>query len=493
MFTFLSGQLQRIAPCLLSLPGLSTADEPAALSQQLQQVPLPTITPFDAAPQLRDDYLQAFRNGYVWSQGTHVTCPTNPAAHNLHAIRGWVEGWQSGVAAGGTADLPAKYAAFLKWNGDGKAPVNDDNAAQPPARRPAQAPPTGAFYGRFTFDGDPPQPKPIEGINRDGFDKVGLLDESLLVGADGGIQNILVWISDKNLPLPPRPVEKRLPPPANLTFTRGLFQPRVLAYEAWHGLQIINQEKVPTNVHWQALVDGAFNRLLPPGESQMVETPVQKLPSQATSNVHPWAKAYIFPCGHPYFAVTDAKGAFGIDRVPPGDWEFRAWHERWGYIKVDQGGQRMFRFNVQAGDNDLGIVKVRPAEDGQSATAVPGEREPSVSNWSRIRADRVAAHDRAIAARYVGRWKLTLPRGFQYDTSITQREDGLLKLDCPTKINLLGTFSVRQGQLQLVESNRDGIMDFVWEDRDGTLVLAREEHTSNGARYVGAKLQWVNP
>ncbi|MGE3408742.1 MAG: hypothetical protein AB7I37_18130 [Pirellulales bacterium] len=384
----------------------------------------------------------------------------------------------------------AVLASLIAWPTPGRA--EDETTTGLPGKQSANPTPRGVFFGCFVFDGDPPRRQPIEGVNRDNYDKLGLLDESLLVGSNGGIQNIIVWISDKNLPIPPRAADKRIPAPAQLVFRGGLFQPRVLAYEAWHGLQVINQEPNPTNVNWQPLGDGAMNRLLPPNESVIVDTPPQRLPSLTISNIHPWARAALFPCEHPFFAVTDAKGEFRIDRIPPGEWEFRAWHERWGYIKFHPDGARQLRFKVQSGDNDLGIVRVRPAEGGDSAAEPPGERQPSRPNWPETRVRRIQSHNRELAARFVGGWKLTLPRGFQYDVKIEQREDGLLTFDCPTKINLLGTFAVNDGKLLLVESNRNDMWDFVWEERDGTLLLIGEEHADNGARYLGAKMVTAN-
>ena len=56
-----------------------------------------------------------YRHGFAWASGDQTVCPTNPQDDNLHVIRGWVEGWQAGAKAGGTGDLPAKYAPFLVW------------------------------------------------------------------------------------------------------------------------------------------------------------------------------------------------------------------------------------------------------------------------------------------------------------------------------------------------------------------------------------------
>jgi hypothetical protein len=96
----------------------SKTDVPKALKdvpKELEAVPVPAKSPFDGDERKRAEYLYTYRRGYAWAQGTHLFCPTNPDAHNLHAIRGWIEGWQAGVKAGGQGDLPAKYAPYLIW------------------------------------------------------------------------------------------------------------------------------------------------------------------------------------------------------------------------------------------------------------------------------------------------------------------------------------------------------------------------------------------
>lgn len=47
---------------------------------------------------------------------------------------------------------------------------------------------------------------------------------------------------------------------------------------------------------------------------------------------------------HPYFAVTDADGAFEIKDAPPGKWRLVYWHEN-GYHKGRAGA---FGFPVEA-------------------------------------------------------------------------------------------------------------------------------------------------
>ena len=92
-----------------------------AIVKRLKAIPVPAKTPFDTDERKKADYLRSYRDGYFWSEGNHLWCPTNPSADNLHAIRGWIEGWQAGVKAGGIADLPAKYAPYVTWTEPARA------------------------------------------------------------------------------------------------------------------------------------------------------------------------------------------------------------------------------------------------------------------------------------------------------------------------------------------------------------------------------------
>jgi hypothetical protein len=50
-------------------------------------------------------------------------------------------------------------------------------------------------------------------------------------------------------------------------------------------------------------------------------------------DAHPWSRAWLLAFRHPYFATTDANGAFTIDSVPPGRYQLSAWHERFGVVR----------------------------------------------------------------------------------------------------------------------------------------------------------------
>ena len=68
-------------------------------------------------------------------------------------------------------------------------------------------------------------------------------------------------------------------------------------------------------------------------------------------------------------AVTDKDGKFEIKNLPVGQWEFVCWHEKASFLtEVVRAGKRAewkrgrVQVRIQAGDNDMGVVSVRPAQ-----------------------------------------------------------------------------------------------------------------------------------
>jgi hypothetical protein len=51
---------------------------------------------------------------------------------------------------------------------------------------------------------------------------------------------------------------------------------------------------------------------------------------QMLCDVHPWEEAYIISVPHPYHAVTDERGGFALDTIPPGSYTLTLWHEKLG-------------------------------------------------------------------------------------------------------------------------------------------------------------------
>ena len=83
---------------------------------------------------------------------------------------------------------------------------------------------------------------------------------------------------------------------------------------------------------------------------------------------HIWMSAYLWVVGHPYYAVTDAKGGFALTDVPPGTYTLRFWHENWEATPVERDGQVT---GYSYGD---------PIQHRRQVTVKPGEA--TISNWT---------------------------------------------------------------------------------------------------------------
>ncbi len=86
------------------------------------------------------------------------------------------------------------------------------------------------------------------------------------------------------------------------------------------------------------------------------------VPVPVACNYHPWERAYILPRDNPFYALSDATGAFCIAGLPPGKWEFQAWHERTGYLTTPQWPKGRFQVDIGSGTSDLGTIVLPPAQ-----------------------------------------------------------------------------------------------------------------------------------
>ncbi len=152
-----------------------------------------------------------------------------------------------------------------------------------------------------------------------------VLSESVV--ADGGLlANVLVFIVSGA-------EAYEAPPPAGevVIDQKGcVYLPHVVGARAGQAIAIRNSDPVLHNVHALAKRNGGFNLSMPvPGQ---VATKTFSKPEIVAlkCDVHPWMGARIGVFDHPWFAVTDARGAFTLSGVPPGRYVLTAWHETLG-------------------------------------------------------------------------------------------------------------------------------------------------------------------
>ncbi len=243
----------------------------------------------------------------------------------------------------------------------------------------------GTFNGRFLYDGEPPEVKPIgrfhkitldeplrsdpKTVRRSGvassyyrsYLRQGIRpntdDESLLVNKHGGIANVFIFVRSKNIP--PPALKTGTIPPVKLQFKNGQFIPRILGIRVNQTLIVENCDNFAFNFHTYPHRNGADNRLInPKTDWQFTFRKSEYIPIQFRSDLQYWASGIILVRDNSYFAISDADGKWSIPDLPPGKWKFQTWHEKAGRLTNWKNGR--FTFDIKTGKNDLGTIKLSP-------------------------------------------------------------------------------------------------------------------------------------
>lgn len=191
--------------------------------------------------------------------------------------------------------------------------------------------PPGSLVGTILFDGARPTLPPLVGKGASKVDSSvcgaseAIPDESLVVGENGGIANVFVYLTKK-----PRGME--FEPPETQPFLDQqacLFRPHALVFRTGLEFELKNSDKVAHNIDAKPAANTPFNENMPPGSSvtKSFRNP-EALPFQSTCAIHPWMRFYTLVVDHPFVAVTDSEGKFEIPDLPPGKHKFRVFQER---------------------------------------------------------------------------------------------------------------------------------------------------------------------
>lgn len=231
----------------------------------------------------------------------------------------------------------------------------------------SQAQEWGDLTGKFVYGGMAPAPAALK-VDKDVevCGKHALTDESLLVSAEGGLANVVLFVRTKNAKVHPE-LESGLPESVILDNKDCHFIPHVVAL--WAGkqqLKLSNSDPVGHNSNVSPPGDVGANPLLAPMTFQdLAFKRAQNIGVPVTCNIHPWMKAYVIIRDNPYVAISAADGTFTMKNLPAGELEFQAWHEKSGYVEVPtlKWEKGRFKMKIAAGENKLGpegVVKLDP-------------------------------------------------------------------------------------------------------------------------------------
>ncbi len=236
---------------------------------------------------------------------------------------------------------------------------------------PTSAAEWGTLKGKFVYDGKAPAPKKLILTKDQQFcGQHPPVDESLVVGPNGGLVNAVVSIRvkrGKKLEVHPdyaaAASEKVV---VDNKFCR--FEPHVGIMRTSQTLVLQNSDAVAHNTKADFFTNDSFNLIVPANNTQEVNLSLaEPLPAKIGCNIHPWMNAYLIVREDPYVAVSGSDGTFEIKNIPAGEHEFAFWHEKAGNLRdlAVKGGKTSRRGRVKltipaGGELDLGDIKVSP-------------------------------------------------------------------------------------------------------------------------------------
>lgn len=202
----------------------------------------------------------------------------------------------------------------------------------------------GVITGRVTLQGTPPPRLPVKNEPCHDASKP-ILDETVVVGPDGGLANVFVYLEGG-----PR-VDGRSLTPVTLDQVNCQYVPHVVGVVVGQPLAVKSSDPTFHNTHYTPRRNPAANfGLRDAGHLKTVRFTASEI-FHVRCDVHPWMSAYIGVFDNPFFAATGDDGRFRIAGVPPGDYTLVAWHELYGQqrqaVQVTRGsGATPLEFNL---------------------------------------------------------------------------------------------------------------------------------------------------
>ena len=195
----------------------------------------------------------------------------------------------------------------------------------------------GVLAGVVKFAGVPPKLEPLA-VNKS-RDVCGDQKESeaLVLGAERGVRGSVILLEA---------VARGKKPAAEAVLDnhRCVFVSHVTAAMTGEKARVKNSDAILHNTHGFLGKPTVFNLALPNRDQMIDITKRLTRPGviRVVCDVHPHMSAWMIVHDSPYYAVTDERGAFRIDGIPPGSYKVTMWHEGFRPRGLDKDGRPLY-------------------------------------------------------------------------------------------------------------------------------------------------------
>ncbi len=174
----------------------------------------------------------------------------------------------------------------------------------------------GTLKGRFVYVGKAPAPEKIDTGKEPACAKHAVVNEELVVGADGGLANVVIYVSSKDVKVHPD-YEKTAKDTVRYDNRHCRFEPHVMAIRLSQTLELHNSDGFAHNSNLAPIRDDQINPLLSPGAKTDYNFHIaQKIPVKINCNIHPWMLGHIVVREDPYVGISKEDGTFEIVNLP---------------------------------------------------------------------------------------------------------------------------------------------------------------------------------
>lgn len=211
----------------------------------------------------------------------------------------------------------------------------------------------GALAGTVKFAGRVPKLEPIPVKKNQDVCGTEKQSEALVIGPDGGVKNAVVLIEGITR-------GKKAQGELVLDNRDCLFAPHVGAVMVGTKARVKNSDPILHNTHGYLERLTVFNLALPIQNQVIDITRRLRKPGlvRVLCDAHTHMFAWVVVHDSPYFAVTDERGRFAIEGIPPGTYEVTLWHEGFVPRGFDRDGRPLYdepravsrKVTVPAGD-----------------------------------------------------------------------------------------------------------------------------------------------